>query len=195
VLYRQNTTIQWPYVSEIAQSEYDSTDNLFPKAFPWLFPGGTGDVLSYKDFTMDPDTWATTLLYYFDGRFAKDKLWPFYALNYIERRRNQKRGSFFVNTYSNEKEKQLNEIVEEIKNGRTSWLDKITYFSGNIKGSPQYWRFRRSELYTWISHHIEEGHGPPNFFKTLSCAEYWWSEKNLLICRHPNDNTAYKHDL
>jgi hypothetical protein len=26
---------------------------------------------------MDPDTWAMTLLFFFDGWFAKDKLWSF----------------------------------------------------------------------------------------------------------------------
>ena len=29
----------WPYVSPEPVSEYDEDANLFPKAFPWLFPG------------------------------------------------------------------------------------------------------------------------------------------------------------
>ena len=110
--------MEWPYASDVALSEYDSTLNLFPKAFPWLFPGGVGDVMSYRDVPMEPDVWAETLLYYYDGRFARDVFWPFYALNFVERKRNQRRGSFFVNSFSNEKEKPLEEIVEEIKKGR-----------------------------------------------------------------------------
>jgi hypothetical protein len=173
--------MEWPYVSDVAENEYDASINLFPKAFPWLFPGGTGDVLAYRDFAIDPDDWAQTLLYYFDGRFARDKFWAFYALNYVERRRNQKRGSFFVDTFSNEKEKTLEEIIAEIKQGRSVWLEKITYYSANVKGSSAYWRSRRNEVYSWISHHVNEGHGPPNYFVTFSCAEYWWDDIRRLI--------------
>ena len=36
-------------------------------------------------------------------------------------------------------------------------------------------------MYTWINHHIEAGHGPPNFFITLSCAEYMWPDIKRLI--------------
>jgi len=36
-------------------------------------------------------------------------------------------------------------------------------------------------MYTWINHHIEAGHGPPNFFITLSCAEYLWPDIKRLI--------------
>lgn len=173
--------MEWPYASDIAKSEYDGTINLFPKAFPWLFPGGVGDVLAYKNIPMEADVWAETLLYYYDGRFAKDTFWTFYALNYVERKRNQKRGSFFVNSFSNEKEKPLEEIIKEIRKGHTTWLDKITYFSAGVKGSSQYWRARRNEVYTWISHHVDMGHGPPNFFITFSCAEYWWDDIRRLI--------------
>ena len=36
-------------------------------------------------------------------------------------------------------------------------------------------------MYAWINHHIEAKHGPPNFFITLSCAEYLWPDINRLI--------------
>ena len=36
-------------------------------------------------------------------------------------------------------------------------------------------------MYTWINHHIEQGHGPPNFFITLSYAEYLWPDIKRLI--------------
>ena len=36
-------------------------------------------------------------------------------------------------------------------------------------------------MYTWINHHIEAGHGPPNCFITLSCAEYLWPDIRHLI--------------
>lgn len=36
-------------------------------------------------------------------------------------------------------------------------------------------------MYTWINYHIEAGHGPPNFFITISCAEYMWPDIRRLI--------------
>lgn len=50
-----------------------------------------------------------------------------------------------------------------------------------MKGSDSYWRKKRSELYTWINHHVEMGNGPPNFFITLSCAEYHWPDIIRLV--------------
>jgi hypothetical protein len=173
----------WPYVSDVAQNEYQYV-NLFPRAFPWLFPGGTGDFLMYRDKEITPFQWAKILLHYYDGRFAKDKFWCFYALNFCERRRNNAQGSFYVKQFSNDTQKTVQEIAEEVKKGNTQWLEKISFFSKGIKGSPNYWRSRRNEVYTWISHHVAKGRGPPNFFMTFSCAEYWWEElRHLLVDR------------
>jgi hypothetical protein len=38
------------------------------------------------------------------------------------------------------------------------------------------------EVHSWINHHIKMDHGPPTFFITLSCAEYWWHDIQRLIC-------------
>jgi Helitron helicase-like domain at N-terminus len=170
----------WPHASEVAVSEY-SFDSLFPRAFPWLYPGGTGDFLDYRESEVTVAQYARTLLYYYDGRFARDKFWCFYTLNYCERRKNNSQGSFYVNTYSNDKEKTVQEIADEIKAGNTSWIDKISFFASSIKGSSNYWRTRRNEVNTWISHHVKKGNGPPTFFMTFSCAEYWWPDLQQLI--------------
>ena len=50
-----------------------------------------------------------------------------------------------------------------------------------MKGSSAYWFQKRSQLYTWINHHVEKGNGAPNFFITLSCAEYFWPDIIALI--------------
>lgn len=170
----------WPHVSEVAVSEYTS-ESLFPRAFPWLFPGGTGDFKDYRETELTVAEYAKNLLYYYDGRFAKDKFWCFYTLNYCERRKNNGQGSFYVNTYSNEKEKTVQEIAEDIKSGNTSWIDKISFFASSIRGSSNYWRTRRNEVNTWISYHVKKGNGPPTFFMTFSCAEYWWPDLQQLI--------------
>ena len=74
----KNTSIDFPYVSEVPMDEYDSTIKLFCKAFPWLYPGGVGDYNDYTNTPEDIDTWMERQLYYFDGRFARDKMWCFF---------------------------------------------------------------------------------------------------------------------
>ncbi len=49
----------------------------FCLAFPWLFPGGIGDIKESRLYELELSNWAENLLYYQDGRFAKDKLWCF----------------------------------------------------------------------------------------------------------------------
>ena len=39
-------------------------------------------------------------------------------------------------------------------------------------------------MHAWISHHVEQNHGPPSFFITLSCAEYHWKDIERLIANH-----------
>ena len=51
-------TIQWPYTNNVAISKYGDNQNLFCKAFPWLFPGGIGDFSQYSDITETPSQWA-----------------------------------------------------------------------------------------------------------------------------------------
>jgi hypothetical protein len=77
--YNNNTTndilnIQWPYVYPNAVREFTDQD-LFPKAFPWLFPGGTGGFKQYRECQIDLNDWIHILmLRYEDGRFASDRM-------------------------------------------------------------------------------------------------------------------------
>lgn len=50
-----------------------------------------------------------------------------------------------------------------------------------IRGSDAFWRQKRAELYNWIHYHLGEGHGAPNGFFTLSCAEYFWPDMIRLL--------------
>lgn len=80
--------------------------------------------------------------------------------------------------------KTLVQLQAEIADGNTQWLERLCYSSQQVAGSPGYLRAKRAEVYTWINHHIEAGHGPPTFFITLSCAEYMWPDiKRLLVDR------------
>ncbi len=54
----------------------------------------------------------------------------------------------------------------------------------------QYTRFinllkrEKDKVHTWIRHHVEAVCGPPTFFITLSCSEYYWPNIFRLLQDH-----------
>ena len=75
----------------------------------------------------------------------------------------------------------LEDLQEQLQKNDTRFLSKLQYFSKNVPGSDAYWREKKAELISWIGHHISIGNGAPNFFITLSCAEYQWKDIEILI--------------
>jgi len=76
--------LNWPTCDIKPITEYSST-KILCLAFPWLLPGGVGDIKETRNYEVDIGDWAQNLLFYKDGRFARDKLWSFFTLNYIQR--------------------------------------------------------------------------------------------------------------
>jgi Helitron helicase-like domain at N-terminus len=175
--------VAWPTRSVKPVSEY-GTDKIFCLAFPWLFPGGVGDVNDVRRKDITAGDWGSHLLYYQDGRFARDKLWCFFALNYITRHRNQSSSKFFVKGFLGKTPPTLEELHERIRNNDEDFINKLCYFSKSVPGSAGYWRGKKAELYSWINHHVEQGNGAPNLFITLSCAEYFWPDLKRLLQQH-----------
>lgn len=169
-------SVDWPKKDDIPIGEYE-TRYLFPMAFPWLFPGGRGDATNFKEL----DEWGQMMLYYEDGRFAKDKIFCFFALNYIVRHKNNTSGMWFVNNFHANCPESLEELTEQIENGNLNFINNLTYYNRRQKGSTPYWNLKRSEVYAWINYHYQMGHGIPSFFITLSCAEYFWPDIIKLI--------------
>ena len=174
---KKEITVEWPTRQQEPINEYGPI-KVFARAYPWLFPGGIGDI---KDYDNDMKNWAEMLLRYEDGRFAKDKFFVFFALNYITRHRNSKSGNWFIKEFNAGGPDTLEELQEDIKKGNTSFVNRLTYYSKCIKGSSPFWFQKRSEVYSWINHHVEVGNGAPMFFITLSCAEYQWPDIIRLI--------------
>lgn len=175
-----STTISFPYVESEPVDEFDPNIKLFCKAFPWLFPGGLGDYNDYNN-TSSINKWIKKLLLYHDGRFARDKMWCFYAQDFQTRQNNINSGGYFIDGFFKNGPQTLDDLKCEIQAGNTAWIDQITYFSNRISGTPSYWRLKRSQVYSWINFHIEQNHGPPTLFITLSCAEYFWPDVQRLI--------------
>ena len=172
--------VGYPTRSEKPVSEWEN-EKIFCYAFPWLYPGGFGDIKGIRDTPINPSEWAENLLYYEDGRFARDKLWCFFTLNYLYRRRNQGQSHFFYQNFLGADPPTLEELQRRIREGDTTSIEKIMYYNKVIPGTTAYWRSKKSELYSWISHHIEQGRGAPTVFMTLSCAEYFWPDLKRLL--------------
>ena len=122
---KNHTTIQFPYASPTPINEYDEDNSLFTRAFPWLFPGGYGDFGQYREKQMNVSDWTRNMLYYKDGRFAKDRIWCFFALDFATRRKNQMSGGFFVDGFFKEGPKTLEQLQTEIANGNTQWIERL----------------------------------------------------------------------
>ena len=170
--HKKQIAIDWPCISEEPVDEYCSK-KIFCLAYPWLFPGGIGDV---KDYGFEEKNklgaWGEMMLRYQDGRFQKDNFFCFFALNYITRHRNAGSSNWFIKNFNQGGPETLDDLKECIKNGDTKFVNRLTYFNQHVKGSTSFWHQKRAELYTWINHHVEEGNGPPMFFITLSCFEH-----------------------
>ena len=79
-------------------SEYDPTQSVFCNAYPWLFPGGVGDLYDMKRGKMCPKEWGRHLLHYYDGRFLNDQMFSLFVFNSIERHENNRQGSYFFSS-------------------------------------------------------------------------------------------------
>ena len=75
---KKDVLIQFPRISTDPFSEYATVERIFPNAFPWLFPGGHGDLYVMNEKAVSIEKWIKKMIYYFDGRFAKDKMFCFF---------------------------------------------------------------------------------------------------------------------
>ena len=119
--------MNWPTREIKPISEFSDT-KIFCLAFPWLFPGGIGDIKDSRLYELELADWAENLLYYQDGRFAKDKLWFFFTLNYIYRRRNYNQSQWFVKDFTGNNTPSLETLHKMIDDGDVSFIEKLMYF-------------------------------------------------------------------
>ena len=169
--------LMFPRVDDEPINEFQ-TNRIFADAYPWLFPSGKGDV-SNTDIKGKKSAyeWAQRLLRWPDGRFMADEFFSFHLPNFLTRHENNNSGFYFVNNYIDQKDISVEELQDQILQGNTDFVKKIINFSGDkLRGSDAWWRYRRHELNSWITYHLNEGHGPPTLFMTFSCAEYWWKD-------------------
>ena len=159
------------------------TKSVFANSYPWLFPGGVGDVYDMKRGGCDVKEWGRHLLRYYDGRFLNDQFFSLFVFNTIQRHVNNSEGNFFFNSDSfiGRDPPSIEELKEQLAKGDETYIQMLRYFSRSIKGSDNYWRARTEDLESWVTHHIARGRGPLTFFITFSCAENWWPDLRRLM--------------
>lgn len=184
--------ILWPETDELPVDEYIEEES-FAKCYPWLFPGGIGDIShDIKSERSKAIEWTKFLLSWEDGRFQHDACFTFHVFNFIQRHVNNGASLSLLHSMFSE-HKSVEEIKDEIENGNFSTVAKIQNFAAEkIRGSDGWWRSRKHELDSWVAHHIQQGHGPPTLFMTFSCAEYWWNDL-LQFLKHRIKNTEDEH--
>ena len=153
-------------------------------AYPWLFPGGIGDLYDpVRGQISNVTEWGRHLIRYFDGRFLRDQTFCLYLYNVMQRHQNNKQGGFFFHSpnFLGKNPPTLRELKQQIKNGNYHFINMLRYFSKCIPGSDSFWRGKTNELRAWIDYHVSRNHGPPTHFITLSCAENWWPDLRRIM--------------
>jgi hypothetical protein len=153
--------------------------------YPWLFPGGVGDIYNLERGEIPIKERGQHLLQYYDGRFLEDPLFGLFLYNSIQRHTNNSEGNFFFKSdcFIGKNPPTVQELKKQLENENTRYVKILRSFSRNIKGSDNFWRSRTKVLQHWITHHVARGHGPPTFFITFSCAENWWIDLKCLLAQ------------
>ena len=123
-------------------------------------------------------------------------MFALYAYNMLLRKENSKSSGFFLKKFLGSNPSTVEDLQKRIEKGDTSFISKIQHFSSKIRGSPSWWRLQRQNLTTWMNYHAQEGHGPPTFFITLSCAEnHWGNLADILADRIACNNLEMSEKL
>ena len=96
-------------------------------AFPWLFPGGIGDLYDPYYGKTSIKQWAKHLLHYFDGRFQSDHLFCLYVFNRIQRHKNNGSGFHFIyggSYYGHYNPPTISDLHQQLLNNDTSFIKK-----------------------------------------------------------------------
>ncbi len=82
------TSIHW-------RSKYNHTKQIFVNSYPWLFPGGVGDIYDLEQGEIPIKEWGQHLLQYYNEGFLEVPLFGLFLYNTIQRHTNISEGNFF----------------------------------------------------------------------------------------------------
>jgi hypothetical protein len=88
--------------------------------------------------------WWKHLLRYYDGRFLEDSLFGLFLYYTIRRHASNREGNFFLNLdrFIGRNPPTVQELQRQLGLKNTRYINMLTYFARNIKGSDNYWHAR-----------------------------------------------------
>ena len=173
------TILPWPTIGE-PLSEF-TTDGLFTKAFPALFPLGKGDFSLPRKKSLALHEWVRHLIRFHDSRFARHPRFRFFALNLIFRHRAMGRGRFLFSRDIGNRDMTVAQLRFALKEDRGHILaSKIVRCLQTVRGTRPYWHMEGAKLRQMI-----EQIGTPTLFYTLSMADLSWPDLHRLMPEDP----------
>ena len=86
--------------------------------------------------------WADHLLWYTDGRFARSEYFKFIIHNMIVRKKALENSSYIVSQRLGDQHLTVSDLKEKLQKGDNTFVEKVLYFSSNLRGTSQYWAQR-----------------------------------------------------
>lgn len=155
------------------------TEGYIICAFPSLFAHGTADIRAPRDVTITLRECFQYLMYYKDGRFARDPRFRFFAMDTLLRKQALSQASYFTNK-PEIAALSISELESSILND-SKFFNHVMPYVANVRSTRPYWNQRTSEILT-----MTEQLGCPTVFFTLSAADYYWPGLYRLITGLPD---------
>ena len=101
----------------------------------------------------------------------------YWTFNMIQRQRLLSQGSIFLKQNPGVSQLTVDQLQQMLaSNTYSTLMSKLMHYAKNVTGSNSYWHKAKENLRATI---VQVG--PPEFFFTLSCAEYYWPEFHNLF--------------
>ena len=188
------------------QAIREDTPGYIPKAFPKLFPHGTGDYHADHSGlarTLRFEEWGRYVMLWFDGRFMKHTRFRYWLLDTMLRVMVPGVQRTFFRTREACQDYTLQSLVDPKL--RRELVQQMSTATNAIPGSIGERRKMRQELEAMV-HQVEAetadlgmngGAGRiPSGFCTLTCAVYKWAQLHETVLKSypsgPSDNPAYR---
>ncbi|CAK5270706.1 unnamed protein product [Mycena citricolor] len=165
----EQTVITAPTVDANPISEY--TPGYMTRAFPTLFPNGTGDFFAPRQRKIELGEYFKHLLRFEGGRFARHQRFPWFAFNTLQRHRVKSQAKIFVKQNHDAGRMTSEELKALLEEGDQSIARKMIRYGTKLRGTRAFWHSRRNELTDMI-----RVKGSPHLFFTLSAADLQWPD-------------------
>lgn len=171
--------VKWPQRDHQPASEF--TMGFFSKAFPDLFPDGTGDITKPRVGKNPSNREYFKHLMRVSRAFVEHHCFTFVATNMLRRHEALTRGNVFAQHCT------ANLTMEEMKRAVESndfrIINKLLYFAAPIPGTRQYFRYMTDKAISFSKYLRIKSQDEKmfNFFQTFSAADLHWDDLHRLL--------------